>query len=574
VAVVYLDPEDEITGAVARLRALPGGNVVLVLPPGSRIATSRINFRLLGREARQRDLRLATVSDEPAARAISTAAGVPAFDSVDAAEAALGQEEAAIASDMPATALVPVVLATPAPAAELGSVPTPTSTPTPTPTSTPTPTPTLTPDKSMEQTAEYVRPPRAGGRLAVEPPLYDVGDIAEIGDEGMRRHRRRSPYVAPLIAVVLLVALVGIAGYAAYLFVPTATVTLRPKLIDVGPLSMTVTADPRVAVLDAAAGLVPATEISVPVEASDTFPATGTVVNLTAASGKVRFSSQNTFVEVPVPTGTVVSTASGVEFETTEPVTVPRANFGTQTPGTATAAVVARQRGPKGNVPAGAIKRLSQALKDLLVSVRNPQATTGGSRTEEKVVTQDDYDAALAGLTAQLEPLLAAALADPATTPHGLTLYPATAQLGPAEPDQQASALVDTHAESFVLKLSASGSALAVNEDLIDQVAQSRLQQQVPAGTTLLTATINARHALGEVLGNTISFQASGVAQSWRPPDAEMLIGQISGKSVSAARTIMETYGSVEISIWPDFIDRLPDQNRIRLTIVAPQGSP
>lgn len=569
-AVVYLDPEDEITGAVARLRALPGGNVVLVLPPGSRIATSRINFRLLGREARRRDLRLATVSAEPAVRAISVAAGVPAYDSVDAAETGLGQEEAAIASDMPATAVVPVMLATPEPAAELGSVPTPTSTPT----STPTPTPTLTPDKSMEQTAEYVRPPRAGGRLAVEPPLYDVGDIAEIGDEGMRRHRRRSPYVAPLIAVVLLVALVGIAGYAAYLFVPTATVTLRPKLLEVGPLSMTVTADPRVAVLDAAAGLVPATEISVPVEASDTFPATGTVVNLTAASGKVRFSSQNTFVEVPVPTGTVVSTASGIEFETTEPVTVPRANFTTHTKGTATAGVVARQRGPKGNVDAGKIKRLPQALKDLLVSVDNPQATTGGSRTEASVVTQDDYDAALEGLTAQLEPLLAAALADPATTPHGLTLYPATAQLGPAEPDQPASALVDTHAESFVVKLSASGSVLAVNEDLIDQVAQSRLQQQVSAGTTLLTATINARHAPGEVLGNTISFQASGVAQSWRPPDAEMLIGQISGKSVSAARTIMETYGSVEISIWPDFIDRLPDQNRIRLVIIPPQESP
>jgi hypothetical protein len=566
VAVVYLEPEDEITGAVARLRALPAGNVVLVLPPGSRIATSRINFRLLGREARQRNLRLATVSDEPAVRAISIAAAVPAYDSVDAAETALGTVEAAPEPDTPGTAVVPVVLTAPQPAVERSTVPPLTVTP--------SPSPAVMPDQSMEQTAEYVRPPRAGGRLAVEPPLYNVADISEIGDDGLGRRRRRSPYLAPIVAVVLLVALVAIGGYAAYLFVPTATVTLQPKLIAVGPLSMTVTADPRVAVLDAAGGLVPATQLAVPLEASDTFAASGTVVNLTTASGKVRFSSQNTFVEVPVPTGTVVSTASGIEFETTEPVTVPRADFGTQTPGTATADIVARQRGPKGNVPAGAIKRLPQSLKDLLISVRNQQATTGGSRSEESVITQDDYDAALEALTAQLEPLLAAALADPATTPHGLTLYPATAQLGPAEPDQQASALVDTHADSFVLTLGAMGTVLAVNEELIDQVAQTRLQQQVPAGTTLLTATIKARHAPGEVLGNTISFQASGVAQSWRPPDEEALIGQISGKSVSAARAIMETYGSVEISIWPEFIDRLPDPNRIRLTIVPPQENP
>jgi len=30
VAVVYLEPEDEITGAVARLRAMPGGGRLLI----------------------------------------------------------------------------------------------------------------------------------------------------------------------------------------------------------------------------------------------------------------------------------------------------------------------------------------------------------------------------------------------------------------------------------------------------------------------------------------------------------------------------------------------------------------
>jgi hypothetical protein len=557
VAVVYLDPDDEITGAVARLRALPGGNVVIVLPAGSRIATSRMNFRLLAREARQRQLKLATVCDEPSVRAISVAAGVPAYESVDAAEAGLGVEQLALEAPEP-------------PASKAAATPKP---------------PAI--DVSMEKTAEYVVPPTPAvgnlaprsmptssqpvGHPAVEPPLYDAGDLAE----GVQKRRRRLPrYFAPVAALLLLAVLVFLGGYAAYLFVPTATVTLQPKMTAVGPLTATVIADPTVAVVDASAGLVPATEISVPVVASDTFSATGTVVTLTAAGGRVRFSSQNTFVAVPVPAGTVVSTASGIDFETTESVTVPVANFNTQTPGTAMADVVAQQRGAKGNVPGNTIKRLPESLSNLLVSVRNPQPTTGGSRTEDSVVTQDDYEAAVAQLTAQLDPLLAAALADPATTPHGLTLYPATAQLGPAEPDQQASDLVDTHSATFDLQLTASGTVLAVNEELVDEVARTQLEALVPSGTTLLSATINTTHALGEVLGNTIRYNASGLAQSWRPPVGEDLVTQISGHSVTEARTIMEKYGSVEISIWPDFIDRLPDDNRIRLTIVPPQETP
>ena len=40
----YLDNEDEITDAVARLRQADDESVVFVVPPGSRIATGRINF--------------------------------------------------------------------------------------------------------------------------------------------------------------------------------------------------------------------------------------------------------------------------------------------------------------------------------------------------------------------------------------------------------------------------------------------------------------------------------------------------------------------------------------------------
>ena len=43
-SIVYLEIDDEITGAISKLRAVRDGEAVIVVPPGSRIATSRINF--------------------------------------------------------------------------------------------------------------------------------------------------------------------------------------------------------------------------------------------------------------------------------------------------------------------------------------------------------------------------------------------------------------------------------------------------------------------------------------------------------------------------------------------------
>jgi hypothetical protein len=85
----YLDNDDEITDAVARLRGTDAELVVFVVPPGSRIATGRINFKLLAREAAARDLRLAVASPDEQVRALAAAAGVLTAVTPDAAEAAL-----------------------------------------------------------------------------------------------------------------------------------------------------------------------------------------------------------------------------------------------------------------------------------------------------------------------------------------------------------------------------------------------------------------------------------------------------------------------------------------------------
>ncbi len=81
-AIVYLDIDDEITSAAARIRWTEDLELAIVLPAGSRIATSRINFRLLAREAADRSRRLAIVAPEASTRALAASAGLPVFATV------------------------------------------------------------------------------------------------------------------------------------------------------------------------------------------------------------------------------------------------------------------------------------------------------------------------------------------------------------------------------------------------------------------------------------------------------------------------------------------------------------
>jgi hypothetical protein len=90
-AIVYLDVDDEITTAAARIRDATDLEIVLVLPAGSRIATSRINFRLLAHEASSRSRRLAIIAPEGSTRALAASAGLPVFATIPEYEEARGE---------------------------------------------------------------------------------------------------------------------------------------------------------------------------------------------------------------------------------------------------------------------------------------------------------------------------------------------------------------------------------------------------------------------------------------------------------------------------------------------------
>lgn len=502
-AVWYLDSDDEITDAVARLRGTDDERVVFVVPPGSRIATGRINFKLLAREAETRDLALAVASPDEQVRAMATSAGVLAAATAEAAEAALER------GDEPEPGLPPAADA--APSAETA----------------------------------------ATASAAAEKPSSQLS---------WRSRRMRVATLLVLVAVV-------VGGALAAQVLPSADITLRPRLLALGPLEATVTAAADVEVPDPETATIPLTVISIPLELEERVEASGTQVTETKARGEVVFSSEGRASDKEIPAGTRVETPAQIRFRTTETAVLPAGEEGVPTQ--VVVPVEALEGGEAGNVRAEAISE-APSLVDQGISVSNPAATTGGRTETAPLVEPRDFDDAVVNLGEALEGKLAAWVRDPANAPAGLTVFPETAERGPLDLQPQAGDVVGTTVDGFVLSATATGEVLAVDEALVDELLETRLRSSLPEAMALREASIVVEHEPGEVdEGDRIRF--SGRASGTMEPliDADALLARIAGLPVSEAQAILEELGPATVNVWPGFLGDLPnDRERITLDVL------
>src|SRR4051794_14097186 len=340
-ATIYLDVDDEITSAAARIRGVEGTRVAMVLPHGSRVATSRINFRLLARDAQEHLKRLSIVASDPATRALAASAGLPVFASVGEYEDALRDGAAQRGADAEAdpgdaeVGPLGVAGAAGAAAAGLGSAGAASATDTGSLTierSSPSVDPRAaavgtavgaaaaagTPGPSTRGPVTAAgAPPGAARTRSSQPTAVAAADLPPapvdarpgqmLSGDG-RRGIGRGLAIGGL-AILLLAVVVG--GVSAYLLLPSATATVAARQEPTAPLTMPIPAAPDATSPDVTRGVVPAQRITVPVEASDTFPATGKRVELKAATGSVRFQNLDPTSQNTIGKGSIVSTPSG-----------------------------------------------------------------------------------------------------------------------------------------------------------------------------------------------------------------------------------------------------------------------
>ncbi|HJX67915.1 MAG TPA: baseplate J/gp47 family protein, partial [Candidatus Limnocylindrales bacterium] len=379
-------------------------------------------------------------------------------------------------------------------------------------------------------------------------------------------------FVAALAGVVVLVV-----GLGAFFFYPSATVALTLREEPVGPMKLSVTVDPTVSTSNDQKATVPGVKEAFPVEVSGSFPATGENVVEAPATGTVTFSSENTFLAVPIPAGTKVSTASGIAFATTSAVTVPKAVFGTGR-GVVDAPVAAVVKGLSGNVAARAITRVPADLASALVAaspVTNKSATTGGTHTATPMIVQADIDAAETSLTSGLQSSFQAALAAPGAVPSGSNLFSDTARLGipTFSPDPQG--LLNQAVTSFDLSAAATGTAVVADLSTVRTVAESRIRSAVRSGYGLVGGSITTQLGTAATQGDAVVVPVTALGLETPIVDAGQLRAAVQGRSVDEARTYLAQYGKVEISVSPGWASTMPSFDfRIDLQLLTASPKP
>ena len=568
-SVLYLDVDDEITSAAARVRSADARRVAVVLPYGSRVATSRINFRLLARDAMTHEKRLSIVAADAATRALAASAGLPVFSSVGEYEASeeggpSGTAGSGTTGEVTAAAVVAGAAASaPDASATMASGTEPaTSAVVPPADTSATTVERAVPAAAVAAATALPRtdPVATGAGSVVRPERVSRPASARIG---------RTP-IAVGLAVVALAIVVG--GVAAYLLLPSASIAITPREETIGPVSFAITADPNATAPDVEAGVVPAAVLDIPVAASETFPATGKRVEEAPATGTVQFENRDFTASNAIAKGAIVSTESGIDFRTDRAITVPRAELVglTVQPSFASVPVTAVDAGPEGNVAQNTIQAEPRGESPFLL-VTNPDPTTGGTRTEFPRVTQEDVDGARTALQAALTASFEAQLDDPALGGGDVTVFPATAVPGSPVWSVDPDTIVGQEVESFDLGATAPGTVTAVDTAPVETIAEERLTTSVEPGFDLVpgSSAITVDPAL--VSGGVVSFPVTVTARQVQRLDAEAIEAEIRGLPLPDAEAVLEAYGTPEIDVWPDWVGSIPTiDGRVVVTIDSP----
>ena len=533
-SVWYLELDDEITDAVARLRAAKDERVVLVVPPGSRIGTGRINFRLLAREAETRGLGIALVSGDAQVRALAASAGMAVFATVSESEAA--EAKGTLTAGTPAEGTIDGA----------GSL------------------------TNAQTTSTAPGPlPGSGGATALPDPRW-VSSGSDRTATTAHRPRRVSRRVGMTVGGLALVTLIGGGGlYGAYITIPRATITLVQQAHEVAPVALTLQVKEGQAT-DPATGVVGGVRLPVPVTVEGTVTASGNGDPIpNRASGTVTFTNHGPN-PIPVADQTIVSTASGVTFETQGVIRVPAG-------GSTDVEVRAVNSGTAGNVDAGTITQMPDPLRRSMNGgiLTNKAPTTGGDSQTQKVILQSDYDTAMADLNSRLQAALTTAAADPSGIPPDGVVYLTTVQPGEVTTSPPVEQVVGQPVASQSITASMTGSVLASSTSAITELATQMLEAKNP-GTQFVANSIRVQTGEPQIGPDQVvaySATASGRAYD-RNLNPDDLKNAVKGKTVLAAQGILKDYGTATITLSPDFMPTLPDDpNRIEVNL-TPLGSP
>lgn len=439
--------------------------------------------------------------------------------------------------------------------------------------------------------------PRMASVPAPRPPSRQLisvpGPASRPAASAQRRSRRghRGLLITCATIVILLVA-----GILLFYLLPTATVTISLRARSFSQnVQLNATADPHSTV----ANKVPAQILQHDFSANGQGTASGTTrVGNAKATGFVTFTN-NSNADVIIPTGTVIATASGVQFTTGAEALIPKPSNNTSS--SVPVPVTAQQAGEIGNVSANSITVIPQASVNSIaqynhtnpsainLAVSNAQATGGGGATNEPAVTTGDLQALVRTLHQKLQQEVNAWLNQQLHTGdlRGALVPDVLSSSSPLSQEQLSGAPNAGSAANngtFTGTLSLHISVLVARAAALQAVAGAQLNEAAgklsPASmlAAQLPVTLSNSKGTPSKDGNSLAITAKATGEIVNKLDAQAISNTLTGKGVSQAESDLRSslvqagIQNVQISVFPGFLSILPLQAGRIQVILQPVG--
>jgi len=547
--IIYLEPDEEITSAIDKIKNAKSANIGLVVPRGATLLQSVVNLRLLSKEASVLNKKIAIVTTDKIGRNLVSQVGLPVYNSI--------QEERPVFTPQPPTIANDEVI-------EIDS----------------------TKKKEAVETPDGVNihhfqddRPVIRWRPQQKPVFVEPQSVRpEVTERALtKKHLEVNPIFKKIIWLIAVVAIV-LFIVVFYLLFPRAQVAVFMKAEDLKKtIALTISGNVPSASIEQ--NIFSGNLIEAFVETSQKFPATGKKNIGEKAKGQITVynsweSSPRTFVA-----GTKFSN-SAKTFIASNSFTVPGTAIreGNLVPGTVTVNIESEAPGEEYNVKAGrfTIIGLASAQQEKIYGSSSKDLTGGFSR-EAQVVSQEDYDQAKAKILIDLTAKVDQELKNEAKGDKILEKAVVA-----NDPEIISSSGVDQEAKEFEMKVRLRKQAMVFNFQQFTAFLTQILSKQAPSDKMVV---IPSEEDYGLIVDQTaydkkeLNLTANVLAKISSRIDAEKIKTAIIGKKKSAAEKYILSQGGtakVEFNFRPSWLNKIPDlakNTQVEIKYIAGQNA-
>lgn len=560
--IIYLEPDDDITGVIGRIKEITPSSVSLVIPRGGNIAQSIVNLKLLKREIEKIDKTVSLVANDKISKNLASQVGISVYSTVQEAKMAkpaiaatsgvLGEsikinrynKEEDDATE--AQADEPEVLSD-QPAKQVQK-----------------PSESESPEEPVSKPEHQLPPP-----AQAERPIKHIGTHAEAGPTSGAKFRAKnvSSRKKPIIIIASVVVVAALATSVVFLPKADASIVLKTESIKADPV---ITIDKNIVAVDAKAGAVPATLVSADDELTKEFTATGSKNAGTKATGHVVFYNYDYQDSNPknIAAGTTI-VASGKNFITSAAVTISIASativggVTKVTPSVSAKVVItASDAGEDYNLAAARfdVSGYSAAQKQL-VYAQSDAALSGGTTKKITVVSDADIKKAQEDTQNELNQKIITKITDQTSKDKKAII---SSQIKFTNSSADGSKKSGDEASTFTYKIVAKGETLAYAESQLREAIVAKVSADFPSDQMLVNpdkATLNFDVKDANLDAGKFTLTVHFDGKKGKKYDVAIIQKQITNQKYGTALETIQRLDGVEnvsLTIWPKFVPRTP----------------